>query len=237
MRIIVKAFHQLVIQIMHDRLLVLISVIPFLCGILFRYGIPYAEVWLAQRFAVVNIFSPYSLLLDLLLVLITPYIFCFMSAMIILDEMDAQTARSLIVSPLMKTGYLISRIVFPAFFALLISMLVLALFSLTNISGFETFLLSFAASLMGVTLGCMVVVFAGNKVEGMAFSKLGGIILLGAPLPFFLEGNLQYIGSFLPSFWIAKMALECSLFHIAMTFIIAGVWLFVLFKRFNRKLI
>ncbi len=48
---------------------------------------------------------------------------------------------------------------------------------------------------------------SANKVEGKAFAKLGGLIMLGVVIPFFIADAKQYFGAYLPSYWVAKVIL------------------------------
>ncbi|MFR2405497.1 MAG: hypothetical protein ACLS76_10135, partial [Eubacterium callanderi] len=102
---------------------------PPLCGAFFRFGIPVLEPLFVRWFGFG--LESYYLLLDLLLSGITPYMLCFVSAMVILDETDSHMSAYLCVTPIGKNGYLVSRLAFPAAVSGLVSFCVLAVFRLS----------------------------------------------------------------------------------------------------------
>ncbi len=59
---------------------------PLLAAVFFRFGIPYAEQLLCDYFHRQVILAPFYLLFDLLISLITPFMFCYASAMVMLTE-------------------------------------------------------------------------------------------------------------------------------------------------------
>ena len=61
------------------------------------------------------------------------------------------------------------------------------------------------SSLLSIPVAMLIVTLSQNRVEGMAIGKIAGLVLFGLPAPFFIEGNFQYLLSWLPSFWTAKV--------------------------------
>ena len=218
-------------------MLIIVCFDPVLTGIMFKFGIPIAEDMIANHFSASAILSPYYLLFDIILAMVIPYIFCFVSAMVILEEMDSKVAEYMYVTPIGRTGYLISRLCFPVIISIFVSIPILMIFSLTEMSIARILILSLLASFIGLMAALIIVSFSSNKVEGMAYAKFGGIILLGAPIPFFLNGNEQYLGAFMPSFWISKLSLEFNMLNLILAALISAVWLMILFKRFILKLV
>jgi fluoroquinolone transport system permease protein len=93
-----------------------VCIAPLLAAFLFRFGIPYIETLLCNYFGKPAIISDYYLLFDLFLAVMTPYMFCFVSSMVILTEYDENMASYMAVTPVGKGGYIISRLLFPAVF-------------------------------------------------------------------------------------------------------------------------
>lgn len=72
---------------------------------------------------------------------------------------------------------------------------------------------SVISSFTGIFLAMMAVSIAGNRVEGLALSKLMGISFAGLILIWFIPAPYHFIMAFLPSFWIGKLLLDgASLF-------------------------
>ena len=71
------SFRQLIHQIAKDAMLFLACIAPLLCGLFFRFGIPFAENLLAEHFNKV-ILLPYYLMFDLFLAVHYSYnvLFC-----------------------------------------------------------------------------------------------------------------------------------------------------------------
>lgn len=231
-----NAFYHYVQQITHDAMLFMISIAPILAGLFFRFGIPYIQQLLTKYLDMPGLFHPYYLLIDLFLGAITPVMFCLAGAFVILDEIDDGISRYYAVTPVGKTGYLMSRLGISAVIAFTVSIAVLSIFRLSNLSLTAIIMISLAASILGIIQALLVISLSSNKVEGMAVSKLSGLFFLGLPVPFFLTGNMQYMMFILPSFWIAKYAVEDKTYYIAASLAVSVIWIVLLQRRFIKKI-
>ena len=236
MRSMLISFRQFISQISRDSMLIVISLSPVITGIFFKFGIVLVEKFLCEYFGKATILSPYYLLVDIFLAVITPYMFCFVSAMVMLEERDTGITNYLSVTPVGKSGYLMSRLGFPTIISIVYSGIVLSLFSLSPMNTIKTICLCVLAAPMGTVIALLIVSLSANKVEGMAFAKIGGLIMLGVAIPFFITGTEQYYGAFLPSFWIAKSMLDFGAFNLIMSIVVIVLWINVLSRMFNRKI-
>lgn len=210
---------------------------PLLAGAVFRYGVPAAETALCAHFGEASILSGYNRLFDLILVVLTPYLFCFVSSMAMLAELDENMAACMAVTPVGKRGYILSRLVFPAVISVPVSAVVVRLFSLTAWNPVVLIAASALAGLQGIALALLIVAFSHNRVEGMALAKLSGVVLFGLPVPFFLFSGVQYLFSPLPSFWIAKFCADNHALPAAAPAVLTSLlWIWLLYGRFARKL-
>jgi fluoroquinolone transport system permease protein len=235
-KIMLYSFGQLLSQITKDAMLYMACFAPVIMGVFNRYGIPYAENILTRQFNRIEILRPYYLLFDLFLAVMTPLMFCFISAMVLLGEIDDKISSYMAVTPLGKNGYLISRLGIPSVISLMVTLISLNIFPLTKLTTGMITGISILASFSGFIVSLMVVALSTNKVEGMAVTKLTGIFSLGIPAPFLITGKIQYILSFLPSFWMAKFAISKNLLHLLLGLIISVIWILFLWKKFKRKL-
>lgn len=236
-KVLLNAFKQYLSQIYKDAILILLCFAPFLCGLFFQFGIPIVEGLLTRYLGLTNIVQPYYLLFDLMLGSLTPLMYSFASAYVILGEIDEGISKYLAVTPIGKKGYLISRLGFPTIIAFLVSIIVLELFHISEISQGTIIMISLLAALLGIIEALLVVAISSNKVEGMALSKLSGLFILGLPAPFFLAGNIQYLLFFLPSFWISKYAMEHNIGYAVLGVAVALIWIKILYGKFKRKII
>jgi fluoroquinolone transport system permease protein len=235
MKAIKVSFTQLLVSVKRDAMLFVICFVPLLCGLTFKYFIPFVEKLLTEHFSTASIISPYYMLFDILFSMITPAMFCFVASMIILEETDEHIAGYLYITPLKKGGYLFSRIGIPAITAFIITLILIPLFKLSDLSIFTIFLLAAAGTIQGIIISMLIVSFSSNKLEGMAVAKLSFLMELGSLGPFFIDGKSQFLLSPLPSFWMSKAMVENNSLYFLFTFLISGFWILLITKRFMMK--
>lgn len=237
MKTLFRCFIIFIRQIAGDSMLFAILLAPLLAGSFFRFGIPQIEILLCGYFSRNGILTDYYLLFDLLLATLTPFMFCFASAMVILTEIDENIVRYIAVTPVGKRGYLISRLVFPAGISAVCSVLMLHFFSLTDITLVLKLIVCVMTAIMSVSANLMIITFSHNRVEGMALGKITGLLMLGLPIPFFLISKMKYAVSFLSSFWIAELAIENNLLYAIPALFISVVMIGFLYQKFQRKIL
>lgn len=218
-------------------MLYVVCIAPFLCGAAFKFGIPFAEDILTAYLIHNSIFSPYFLAFDLFFAILTPYMFSFASAMVILGEIDDNISNYLAVTPIGKSGYLMSRIGFPTMLSIMATCILLPVFSLTRLSFIMILSVSILSGFASIIASMLIITLSTNKVEGMALAKLAGLIMLGIPIPFFITSPVQYSAFFLPSFWIAKMAIETNYLFSFGAIVSLAVWGFALYRKFIGKVL
>ena len=236
MNAIIKSFKAFIKQLTQDGMLVMILIAPFLIGSIFKFGLPFLELQLTDFYDKEIILSDYFILFDLLLLTLTPYLLCFAASMTMLDEYDSNLINHLCITPLGKKGYLISRVIFPISIAYVISVLVILVFSITNWTFPMILTISFLTCLLSLTVTLIVFSFSKNKIEGLVLAKLSGIIMIGIIVPFTITSNVQYYFSIFPSFWIAKFLLESNIIYFILSVLSITIWIYVLYKKFNKKL-
>ena len=217
-------------------MLIAVCFAPLLAGLVFRFGVPFLEAQLCAYFQTDAIIAPYYLLLDLFLCLMTPYIVCFVSALVMLTEYDENMAAYLAVTPVGKRGYMLSRLAFPAVLSFAASLAVMALFALTRWQLHLLITASLLSSILSVAVAMLLFTLSHNRVEGMALGKLSGLFLLGLPVPFFLHSGVQFLFAPLPSFWVAKLLIDADFVYLLPALLSVLVWLWFLYRKFERKL-
>jgi fluoroquinolone transport system permease protein len=229
------SFKQYLVQITKDAMLFIVCLAPLLCGILFKLGIPAAEKLLSEQFNNMLILTPYYLLFDLLLAVLTPMMISYVSAMVILGDIDEGITNYMAVTPLGKSGYLISKLGLPLSASFIITIIVMLIFNLTKLTLGQVIGISILTSMIGLIMSMMVISISANKVEGMAVMKLSGIVIIGIPVTFLTADNVQHLFFFLPSLWIAKFSLEQSSFYFVVCIAVSSVWILFFVKRFLKK--
>lgn len=224
-------------QIRADSMLMVFCFLPFVIAAVFRFGIPFLEIQLCGWLAADAVLADYYLLFDLFLAVFAPYFLVFLSAMVMLTEIDERTAAYLAVTPVGRRGYLVSRLLFPALPAALISAALLSISSLTRWTAWNVILVCLLSVLLCIPVAMLIVTFSRNRVEGMALAKLAGLAMFGLPVPFFLTNGTQYLFSFLPSFWIAKAFTTANDWFALPAIAVSALWIGLLYRRFSRRLL
>lgn len=236
MKPMLRSFTQFIRQILEDKMLWAACVAPVLAAVFFRFVVPYAETMLCRYFEQQLILSDYYLMLDLFLCLITPYMICFASTMVMLLEADTNMTSYMAVTPVGRRGYIVSRLVFPAVIALIVSVILMLVFALTVWPLWLLLVTCLMMSALSVVVSLLIFSIARNKVEGMAMAKMSGFFMLGLPVPFFLKSDVQYLFAPLPSFWLTKLSLNANLLFLLPAVITLVLWMWLLYRKFSLKL-
>lgn len=231
MRAVRLSFLHMLRLIRQDRMLLAAGLAPFLAGLAIRFAVPLAESGLIRLTGTEAVLVPYYALFDLFFASLTPAMFCFIAAMVMLEERDDHIDRYLFVTGLGRNRYFVSRIGFPALAAFAVTDILLPVFHLSPLSSGVGLLLSLAGSLQGVIIGLLIVMISSNKLEGMAVTKLSSLMMLGAVIPWFVPAPFSFGFSFLPSFWMGKAMTEGSLLDLLPSIAAGGCWITVLWGR------
>ncbi|NLM95606.1 MAG: ABC transporter permease [Firmicutes bacterium] len=236
MKPLLASFGVFIRQITRDNMLWAVCFAPLLTALIFRFGVPYVDALLCAYFDRAVLLADYYLLFDLWLCLTPSYMACFASAMVLLAERDENMAAYMAVTPVGKTGYMLSRLILPASLAFFFAMLLTHYSSLTDWDLPVLAAVSLVMSLASTAAALLIFSFSRNKVEGMAMAKIASLLFLGLVAPFFLSSKVQYLAGFLPTFWAAKLAHEKSSLYLFPALVISLLWIGRLSTRFRRKL-
>ena len=236
MKAIRLSFFQMAAAMRRDTMLFAACLAPILAGLFFRFAIPFLEAVFTDRFHIPAFISPYYKLFDLFFMMLSPTMFCFVSAMVSLEETDEKTAIYLFITPLGKTGYLSARLGVPAVSAFLVTVILFPVFKLTAFSLTAILLFAACGTLQGLIVALLVLTISSNRLEGMAVTKLSTLTIFGTVIPFFIKDNVQYVLFPVPSFWIGKAACGNRLFYMFPAFALSVVWIFFLLKQYLRKM-
>lgn len=236
-----KAFlavtRQLFSQLWADAMLSVLMVVPLLMGLLFRFGVPALELFLCARTGRAAVLAAYYPLFDLLLSFMTPVMFTSAGAMVILDEADLGLSRAIAVTPVGRWGYLVSRICVPAVLATVYCAAVTLLFRLSDMDTGRLLLLDLCSGAVGAGTALMIPSMAGNKVEGLAWTKLSGLACLGVPAALLLPAPVKYLAGVLPSLWMTELAFGGRMLNVLPALAAALLWAAAFAGRFLRKVL
>lgn len=236
MKAIQSSVNILTKQIQRDDMTVVFFILPVVLAFAFRFGIPVLQGLLTGKYGLAVNLPDYYPLFDLIMVLLTPFFFGFGASMIILGEMDEHILPSYYVSPLGKKGYLVSRLLVPVILALIVTVILTSFLHLGTHSLVLNLVLALLAALFCLIPFLLIISYAKNKVEGMVWAKFSTVLLLGIAIPYFMTDWVQYLFGFLPSFWIAKLAMTANYMYVIPCIICSAVWIWLLYRKFDSKI-
>jgi fluoroquinolone transport system permease protein len=222
-------------QMTKDGMLLALLPSPFFMGILFKFGVPFVNELSEKQLSFSLV--PWYGLVDGFLVCLTPLFTAMACAFLLLEERDEGIGAFYRITPAEGYPYLAARIGIPIVWAFAATVIALAL---CNISGlrFDAIMMSaIISTLAGLSMALMLVSLAGNRVEGLALSKLMGVSLLGLFLIWFVPRPYHFFGAFLPSLWIGKILMEGASMPAFMLGALASLlWIAFFVRRFLRRI-
>lgn len=230
-----KLFQIGIKQISKDGMLLVLLPAPFLVGLIFKFVIPFANGILEDRLS----FSllPWYGLVDGILACLNPMFMAMISAFLLLEERDEGIGAFYQITPAEGYPYLTARIGLPMLWAFVSTIIILILFNISALSISTILAVSIISTLTGIFLAMMVVSIAGNRVEGLALSKLMGISSLGLILVWFVPAPHCYFVSFLPSFWIGKLLMDgANLFSFILGLVLCFLWIAFFTRKFLSRI-
>lgn len=159
------------------------------------------------------------------------YIMGVMLGFSLLENKDENTLQNIAASPVRISGYTMFKIIYTYFFALLgnwvmiggLKLVASDLYQVTyqsvtirlldQISWGHVAIFAFVSGLIVPTIALVIAAIAKNKIEGFAFMKSGGFVImmpLLALLDFFMDWK-QYLLGLFPNFWYVKPLLNLAL--------------------------
>ncbi|MFH1101258.1 MAG: hypothetical protein V1726_04380 [Methanobacteriota archaeon] len=222
-------------NILRDRFLLYAAVAaPIMFVVLSRAVIPY----ISENFYYLE---PYYPLLFMLMVIMMPLMFGFITAFLIMDERDEHLLTVLRVMPISRNGYLMYRMILMIVLAFVFIIVFPVLTGLIEVDFWLYLPIAVLFALFTPVMALIVNILASNKVQAFAvFKTLGGVFFL--PLfAFFTTNNIRYAFGVIPNFW-SFMALDQVLTEgtqdyvsLFIGFVFHFALLAVLFHIFNKK--
>lgn len=224
--------------ISRDPMLLLASIAPVILIFLMKFLFPLLAEFISSRSSV-NLYDYYPIA-AITMISIIPMLFGMVYAFILLDENDAHILQVISVTPSGKRNFLIMRMIVPAFLSLVMVLVTVFITDPVEDEGwlrniYISIMLASQAPFTFLFIGCL----AGNKVEGLALSKLYGVFLVAVPLGLILHHPWNYIMFYSPLYWISWAWIipsqSESIAYGAIAIIITSVSIVLFFKYFLRK--
>ncbi|MBC8374543.1 MAG: hypothetical protein H8E26_00785 [FCB group bacterium] len=194
--------------IVRDSTLVMAVFGPLAITILLFF-LPSIEALILTRFSFD--LSPFRLFIVSFLSLIPGMLFAMIYGFIILDERDEDVIDFISITPLRKEGYLTYKLIMPMLLSAVFFLFIIYATSLIHLNPIHALGIAIMVAIEAAIGTLFLVAFSENKVEGLAFSKVLGIMYLAIPLVFFWNSSWHWLSAFLPPFWIAKAFVHSEL--------------------------
>ncbi|MBT2291196.1 hypothetical protein J7E73_19035 [Paenibacillus albidus] len=205
-----------------DPVLMVGILAPLALLLVSRFGFPPAAEWLQASYSFD--IRGYSSVIAIFLVATIPMLTGMMTGLLMLDERDENMISYYAVTPLMRRGYMVYRLLLPSLLCILFSTLYLIFSGRSELQGESIYvlvLLAVEAPLFALFLAA----FAANKVEGLALAKISGLLIAGPVAVHFVPEPWQFLGAWLPTYWVAKVFFSIDTDGLLTTFLIFGVGL------------
>lgn len=230
-----KLFKIGLLQTFRDGMLFALLPAPFLFGLFIKVALPIGDGLLQENLS----FSlyPWYALADAMLIALTPVFLGMVSAFIILEERDEGTGLYYEITPVQGYSYLLARIGLPMIWAFLCSVTTALIFGISHTSLLQIISASIISTLVGISITMMTVSFAGNRVEGLAISKLSGLSFLGLLAAWFVPVPYKHLGAILPSFWVGELILNGFRgIEFLIGFLTCLFWIYLFTRRFLQRI-
>lgn len=183
-------------NIVRDPILVLSMLGPLVIAAGFKFALPVAAELVKKQFAFD--ISVYMDFIMGLLLMFTPMLIGILIGFIILEERDENLVTYYSVTPLGKTGYIIYRILNPFIISLVFSALIVIFTGPDSKVSLKMVPVVLMASLEAPMITLLLGAFAGNRVEGLAFSKAFGVLFFGPLIGYFVKSGWQILSGIFP---------------------------------------
>ncbi len=224
--------------ISRDPMLYVLFAAPVMTVLIIRFGMPVVSSLLVQHLQF-NLL-PFLPFINTFLALIQAMLAGMLFGFIALDERDEGVIAAISVTPVARSGYIYYRLVIAALFSMLFFSIVMAGGGYVQLSFFRMSLMTLIASVNGAFYLLFLASTADNKVEGLALSKLGGLVFFAPIAGFFLPPVWRFPMMVFPTYWVVPVLTASDrslLLFIPLMGLVFVAWFSLLFRWFGKKVL
>jgi len=182
----------------------------------------------------------YYTIVSITMVSVIPMFFGMVYAFILLDANDTHIIQPISLTPAGKKNFLYMRMVMPSFLSFIMVLLYIILTDPVPTEGWlRTIYISFLLAIQAPFVFLFIGGLAGNKIEGLALSKLFGIFLIAVPLGLLLHHPWNYLVFFSPLYWISWAWVTSvpseSLLYGGLSIVLTSGGILIFFRHFLKK--
>lgn len=218
--------------IRRDPMLLLLLFAPWLAGAALGLGLPLLRPLLLS--ALGFDLAPWYKLADGMMLMLTPMMAGMLSGFLMLDERDEGVGGYFRVTPAGGALYLVSRLCLPVLWSVLVAPPLMAVFSLSHPGVLRVLAVALIGGVAAASMALLLLAFAGNKVEGLAVSKMMGLIMLPMVLPFVTGSPWTLAAGLFPAYWMGA-AFAGPWWTVPAGAAVGLLWLAVLYVRTEKR--
>ncbi|MBX2810207.1 MAG: hypothetical protein KTR25_00290 [Myxococcales bacterium] len=190
--------------ILRDGMLALLSIIALLMGIGARFALPAIDASLSRNLIYNDFASTYPMWVTFIALWQASLMCGTVFGFLLLDEKEDRTMTAMRVSPVPFELYVGYRVALPAIFAFVLTIVLVPLIGIANVAWWKLMLFAIGASITAPLVAMFFAGFADNKIQGLAYSKFGGIAGLTILTGWFLPEAYHWVFGLFPPFLVCK---------------------------------
>lgn len=215
-----------------DPMLVLLLAAPWLAGAALGLGLPALAPLIDSAFQ--YDLSPWYAPADMMVLMLSPMMAGMLAGFLMLDERDEKVGEYYGVTPLGGAGYYFSRLALPVLWSIAVAPLLSMAFSLTNPPVYRVLAVAAVGGLSASASALLLLAFAGNKVEGLAVSKMMGLMMLPVVIPFLTDSPWGMLAGVFPAYWMG-MAFTGPWYLLLPGLGVSFLWLYFMYRKTMRR--
>ena len=225
-------------NVIREPMLLFLTAGPFLLTLAIRWMLPFVAKYFESY---IDLRIYYPLIAGFVLIFI-PMLLGMLTGFLLLDERDDNVFMTLIVTPLAKNGYIAYRILLPTVISFIYTLIILPLINIVSIDFLTLLPIALLAALEAPIAALYLVVFAGNKVEGLALSKALGIFMIAPLIGYFIDSKWKLLAGLIPFYWpVMTLVVGDYLrldywIYLGFGIFIHIILLILLLRRFDKKI-
>lgn len=191
-------------QIRTDPMLLASLFGPLALIMIVRFVFPWLSDWLQGQYGFILMnYDDFAVVFLILTICLLPGT---LAGLLILDERDENMIAYYAITPFTRKGYFLYRLFLPSVLTVSLGLLFILLSGIAMIR-LESIYTIILLTLEAPCLALFLATFAANKVEGLALSKISGLLFAGPIIAAFTPMPWQYLAVWIPSYWPAKVYL------------------------------
>ena len=190
-------------QIKRDPMLPWMMLFPLVIAMAIRFGLPGLQQWVLAQYQI-DIMQ-YAPLMQSVLVLMSPLVIGMIIGFLLLDQKDENSLSAIALTPASLVGYLFKKMALPLILSIPVTILSLWITQLIPFVFGRALFVAILALPLAPCFGLFLAVFADNKVQGLALSKISGLFIVPPIFGWIYQDGLGWLSGLMPTYWVCHV--------------------------------